>query len=133
MANNDGPDHGSGRRNRVKWDDLPLPIIYGAAVLAAGVILLVMGTHPVMAAIMRDPRRGFAAVVPATGAGESVRQACRASGTEGPWRYSVFQIDHLQERLQHRRQAPGLRRVHEVTGLIWSHQPRLSDFLSRQP
>jgi len=51
MANDDRPDHGSGRRNRVKWDDLPLPIIYGAAVLAAGVILLVMGTHPVVAAI----------------------------------------------------------------------------------
>ena len=52
MANNDRPDHGSGRRNHVQWDpDLPLPIIYGAAVLAAGVILLVMGTHPVVAAI----------------------------------------------------------------------------------
>ena len=51
MANNDRPNHGSGRRNHVQWDDLPLPTIYGAAVLAAGVILLVMGTHPVMAAI----------------------------------------------------------------------------------
>ncbi len=52
MANNDRLNHGSGRRNHVKWEqDLPLPIIYGAAVLAAGVILLVMGTHPVVAAI----------------------------------------------------------------------------------
>ncbi len=52
MADDDRPDHDSGPRNHVQWDpDLPLPIIYGAAVLAAGVILLVMGTHPGVAAI----------------------------------------------------------------------------------
>ncbi len=52
MANNDRPDHGSGRRNHVQWDpDLPRAIPVSAAVLAAGVILLVMGTHPVAAAI----------------------------------------------------------------------------------
>lgn len=52
MANNDCPDHGSGRRNHVQWDpDLSRAVPFGTAVLAAGVILLVMGAHTVVAAI----------------------------------------------------------------------------------
>jgi len=51
MANSSGPARGPGRLHRDSaWDpDLPRAIPFGAALLAAGVILLVTAAHPVVA------------------------------------------------------------------------------------
>jgi len=53
MANSSGPARGSGRPDRASaWDpDLPRAIPFGIALLAAGVILLVTATHPVIAVV----------------------------------------------------------------------------------